>query len=162
MTPPSTEIPWGEGSTATGDNTTYVQHRLCFHFSPKPKGSSRLQEDYRTACLNSFYAIFMGKAGWGALASLGGRRESDHSSQMNTNKMEHLARWRYILSANRLELTIQTTFACQHSVIYIRHFHDNTLGHSTVGGVLEAPPRLPGYSSSNSWAPQACLLGFAC
>lgn len=33
------------------------------------------------------------------------------------------------MSANGLELTIQTTFACRHLVIYIRHFHDNLLGH---------------------------------
>lgn len=63
------------------------------------------------------------------------------------------------LPANRLELTIQATFACHHSVIYIRHFHYNTLGHSTVGGVwrlllaspvkaaaIAGPPRRPGWA----------------
>lgn len=63
------------------------------------------------------------------------------------------------MPANRLGLTIQTTFACHHSVIYIRHFHYNTLGHSTVRGVwrlllaspvkaaaIAGPPRITGWA----------------
>lgn len=74
--------------------------------------------------------------------------------------MENLAHWRYFfLPANRLGLKIQTTFACHHSVIYIRHFHYNTLGHSTVRGMwrlllaspvkaaaIAGPPRCTGWA----------------
>lgn len=50
------------------------------------------------------------KEGWGALASLGGGRESDHSSQMNTNKMENLAHWRYFFACKQIRVNYSNHF----------------------------------------------------